>query len=351
VARGDVYRAYGLTEQALKLLDELPTSNRRAVLRTQLWLEKGCLQWHDALRGAPCTLQDALASLQTAGSSLPPDAPPEVSGQLAAVTAGVCYDLGNLEALQRALAVLTETSRRLLNVGESLLATRLLNDQAAVYVRLGDPVRATHLLTTSRELFEGRLRQHPDDVMALEELAETDHLLARLLLHVQMRPGREAEAYAIGLQHARAAELAYQRLGQHQKLTRVWETLGRLALQQGQLQTAQEHLSTALDLQRQIGDVTGLARSTAALADVCVQTGQLDDAVALLTNSITLNFDKGSPIGLAFNRRALGALAKATAQAHGPEAERCRGALKEVENRLAQAESVLGRVVLPGEAG
>jgi tetratricopeptide (TPR) repeat protein len=236
------------------------------------------------------------------------------------------------------------------NVGESLLATRLLNDQAAVYVRLGDPVQATHLLTTSREVFEGRLRQNPDDVMALEELAETDHLLARLLLHVQMRPGREAEAYTIGLKHARAAELAYQRLGQHQKLTHVWETLGRLALQQGQLQTAQEHLSTALDLQRQIGDVTGLARSTAALADVCVKTGRLDDAVALLANSITLNFDKGSPIGLAFNRRALGAITNA-AQAHGPAAERFRGALEEVESRLAQAESVLGQLVLPGEAG
>jgi tetratricopeptide (TPR) repeat protein len=247
--------------------------------------------------------------------------------------------------------VLTETSRRLLNAGESLLATRLLNDQAAVYVRLGDAVRATHLLSTSRELFEGRLRQNPNDAMAIEELAETNHLLARLLLHVQMRPGREAEAYAMGLEHARAAEHAYQRLGQRQKLARVWETLGRLALQQGQLQTAQERLSAALELQRQIGDVTGLARSTAALADLCVVAGQLDDAVALLANSIALNFEKGSPIGLAFNRRALGALAKATAQAHGPETERFRGALAEIESRLAQAESVLGRLVLPGETG
>jgi hypothetical protein len=40
----------------------------------------------------------------------------------------------------------------LLNAGASLLATRLLNEQAAVYVRLGDPVRASHLLTKSREL-------------------------------------------------------------------------------------------------------------------------------------------------------------------------------------------------------
>ena len=97
--------------------------------------------------------------------------------------------------------------------------------------------------------------------------------------------------------------------------------------------------------------MTGLARSTAALADLCMMAGRLDDAVALLANSITLNFEKGSPIGLAFNRRALGALATATAQTHGPGAERFRGALEEVESRLAQAESVLGRLVLPGETG
>jgi hypothetical protein len=59
-------------------------------------------------------------------------------------------------------------------------AARLLNDQAAIYVSLGDPVRATHLLERPRELFEGRLRSHADDVMAVEELAETHHLLARL---------------------------------------------------------------------------------------------------------------------------------------------------------------------------
>jgi hypothetical protein len=71
----------------------------------------------------------------------------------------------------------------------------------------------------------------------------------------------------------------------------------------------------------------------------------------LLANSITLNFEKGSPIGLAFNRRALDALANVAGQAHGPETESVRSALAEVESRLVQAESVLGRLVLPGEAG
>jgi len=348
-AHGDARRAYGLAEQALQLLAELPTSNRRVLLRAQLLLEKGRLQWQGALLGAPFTLPEALAALETAGASLPPDAPPEMVGQLAAATAGVCYDLGDLEALQRALAVLTVSSRRLLSAGEPLLATRLLNDQAAVYIRLGDPVRATHLLSQSRELFERRLHTDPNDTMAIEELAETNHLLARLPLHAQRRPGREAEATALGLEHAGAAEGAYQRLAQPQQLARVWETMGRLELQRGQLQAAQERLSAAFTLQRQSGDVTGLARSTAALAELCVMAGRLDEAVALLTDSITLNVEKGSPLGLAFNRRALDTLSTVTA--HGPGSEPFRGALQEAESRLTQAETVFGRLVLPGEAG
>jgi hypothetical protein len=347
---GDARRAYSLAEQALKLFDNLPPSQRRALLRAQLLLEKGRLQWHGALLGAPFTLQEALASLHTARESLPDDAPPEVVGQVAAVIAGICYDLGDLPALQKALETLTESSRRLLEAGASLLATRLLNDQAAVYVRLGDPVRATHLLSKSHELFEGLLRQNPNDTVALEELAESDHLLARLPLHVQIRPGRETEAYASGLEHARAAERAYQRLGQQQQLTRVWETMGRLELQRGQLQAAQERLAAAFDRQRQMGDVTGLARSAAALADLFVRAGRPGEAIALLADSITLNFEKGSPIGLAFNRRAFATLSQAAAQVQGPEAEGLRGALREVESRLTQAEAVLGRLVLPGEA-
>jgi hypothetical protein len=106
----------------------------------------------------------------------------------------------------------------------------------------------------------------------------------------------------------------------------------------------------ASNLQQQLGDVAGLARSTAALADVCMLARQFDNAVALLANSIMLNVDKGSPIGLAFNRQALGALAKAAAQAHGPDAERLRGAVAGLTSRLAQAEAALGRVGLPGEA-
>jgi hypothetical protein len=76
--------------------------------------------------------------------------------------------------------ILRSFIRRLLEADEAGLAVRLLNDQAAIYVRLGDPVRATHLLEKSRELFEERLRTNAEDAVALEDLAETHHLLARL---------------------------------------------------------------------------------------------------------------------------------------------------------------------------
>jgi hypothetical protein len=103
-----------------------------------------------------------------------------------------------------------------------------------VYVRPGDPVRAAHLLEESSQLFEGRLRSQPGEVLAIQELADTRHLLARLPLYAPIRPGWEMDAYVMSLEHARAAELAYQCLGQHEQLARVWETMGRLELQRGQ---------------------------------------------------------------------------------------------------------------------
>ena len=348
-SRGDTHRAYGLVEQGLKLLEDLPVSPRRALLRAQLLIERGALQWRGALIGAPFTLQQALVSLETARSALPNDVPPDIVGRLAATIAGVCYDLGDLDSLQRALGELVEASRQLLEAHEALLAARLLNDQAAIYVRLGDPVRATHLLERSRELFEGRLQANADDVVALEELAETHHLLARLPMHASIRPGREADALAMSLEHAQAAERAYQRLGEHQELARVWETMGRLALQHGQHAAAQQRLSAALTSQQQLGDVIGAARSTAALAELCRVTGRLADALTLLDNSIRLNLEKGSPLGLAVNRRALSAIADAVTQSQGPGARELRGAVEEVEHHLTQAESVLGRMELPGE--
>jgi tetratricopeptide (TPR) repeat protein len=348
-AQGDPRRAYAIARQALTLLDGLPPSEPRQLLRARILLELGRVQWQGAVLGSPFTLHDALASLEASSAALPQAAPAEVAGQLAAVTAGVCYDLGDLTSLQRALNNLTVVSRRLLDAGESMLAACLLNDQAAVYVRLGDPVRATHLLSESRGLFESILRVSPDEPLAVEELAATEHLLARLALHTPIRPGREAEAYAISLDHALAAESAYERISLRWEVARVWETIGRLELGRGRPEAARGRLMSALQIQKQTGDVTGLARTTAALADLCIEAGQLGEAATLLADSVALNFDKGSPIGLAFNRRAFNTLQKVAEQAHGGSGGALPRLLGEVEHRLVEAEAVFGQLALPGE--
>jgi tetratricopeptide (TPR) repeat protein len=301
------------------------------------------------MSGTQVTLQDALASLHSAKAVLPETSPLEVAAELAVLTAGVCYDLGALDDLQYALGELTAVCRRWLDAGAPMQAARLLNDQAAIYVRLGDPVRAAHLLMESQKLFEAVLQTRPDDDVVVRELAATDHLLARLPLHTPLRPGREANAYAISLERASRAESAYERLGQPRELARVWETIGRLELGRGRFEAAQGRLLTALQLQKRIGDATGLARTTGALAEVCMATNQLREAATLLADSVGLNFDKGSPIGLAFNRRVLEALRQAANEVQAPETSSLVGILEEVEHRLTQAENILGQIALPGE--
>jgi tetratricopeptide (TPR) repeat protein len=348
-ARGDARRALAFAQHALTLLDQLPPSEPRALLRARLLLVLGKVQWQSAILGTQVTLQDALASLDAAKTALPEAAPLEVAGELAVLTAGVRYDLGALDDLQQALGELTTMSRRWLEAGAPMQAACLLNDQAAIYVRLGDPVHAAHLLTESQKLFEAVLRTKPDDDVVVRELAATDHLLARLPLHTQLRPGREANAYAISLERALRAESAYQRLDQPRELARVWETIGRLELGRGRLEAAQGRLLTALQLQKQIGDVTGLARTTGALAEVYKAANRLGEAATLLADSVGLNFEKGSPIGLAFNRLALEALRQTANEVQTPETTNLLDMLGEIEHRLTQAERVLGQLTLPGE--
>jgi tetratricopeptide (TPR) repeat protein len=342
-AQGDARRASAMVQQGLTLLDRLPPSEPRALLRAQLLLVLGNIQWQSATLGTHGTLQDALVSLEAAKATLSESAPLEVAGRLAALTAGVCYDLGALAPLQRALGELTTVSRRWLEAGMPLQAACLLNDQAAIYVRLGDPVRAAHLLLQSRDLFERVLRTHPDDSVALGELATTHHLLARLPLHTQIRPDREADAYAISFDHALMAESTYERLRQPRELARVWETMGRLELGRGRLEAAQGRLLTALQLQKQLGDVTGLARTTGALAEVYIASHQLNEAARLLNDSVELNFEKGSPIGLGFNRRVLEMLQQAADEIQTMKTVTLRTTLREIEHRLTQAEAVLGQ--------
>lgn len=338
---GAYAHAFAYGRKALSLLESLPVSSRRRRLRIQILAELGRLQWQAAGPEHDFTLPGALEMLSAARASLKDSDPAELRAEVAVLIANVCYDLGDMRSLERAMDALTEASRTLLDAGDATGAARLLNDQAAVYVRMGDPVRATHLLSESRKIFEQRSATDP---IAMIELAETDHLFASIPLHVAARPGREADALSMGLDHALAAERTYKKLGAKRELGRVWETMGRLELKRGRMERAASRLSSAMQMQEQIGDIMGLARTTAALSEVLAAGGRYRDALAVLGDSVSLNMEKGSPIGLAFNRRSLDALVRKAPQGAGIEE-----ALRQVAARLAAAESVLGRIKLPGE--
>ncbi|MCG8419012.1 MAG: hypothetical protein MJE77_13830 [Proteobacteria bacterium] len=335
-------------QKALQLIESLPASPNRRLFRIQLMAALGRLQWQAASshgdRPDPAfTLKSALRTAESVHSSLSDDDPPELIAESSILIAGICYDLGDLRSLERALDELTQTSRLLLDAGDATGAARMLNDQAAVYVRLGDPVRASHLLSQSQALFEEKA---DDDPVAVEELAETHHLLSRLPLHARIRPGREDDAFSMAMDHALIAEDNYRDLGNVREIGRVWETMGRLEFSRDRLDRADQRLAAALQLQSRIGDITGLARSSAARSDVLAQAGRTSEALELLGDSIALNRTKGSPLGLAFNRQAFDRLVATL--------ERDESADPDIADRLAttagqleSAEATIGRVVLP----
>ena len=335
-------QAVAHAQAALALLDRLPPTEARRLQRVQLLLEAGRVLWHGAGPDESFTLQGALRVLEAARASLHAGDPPELLADLAVTIAGVLYDIGDVGSLTRALEELANASRTLADGGQPQAAARLFNDQAGVYIRLGDPVRAAHLLTESRKIFEPASKTDP---VAAVEMAETDHLFARILLHVPARPGREDDALSLGIDHAIAAERTFRRLGAPREVGRVLETMGRLELRRGRLERAAERLTSAIQIQESMGDVMGLAQTTAALADVLAAGGQAREALNLLGDSIVLNFEKGSPLGVAFNRKTLAALAGSDA----PKGE-AAGLLAAVEQRLAAAEKALGRIPIPGTA-
>jgi tetratricopeptide (TPR) repeat protein len=325
---------------ALALLATLPPSPTRRHLKVQVLLELGRVQWQSAGYDLGFTLAQALATLESARAELDAGAPAELAAELAQALAGVCFDLGDPASLERALAELARARHLLDSAGDPTGAACLLNDQAAVLVRMGEPVRALQLLRESRRRFAARVGEDP---VALRELAETEHLFAQLPLHAQMRPGREDEGYAMGIDHALAAERAYHELGEARELARVWETMGRLELARGRPEPSRRRLEAAAEVQTQLGDLTGLAQTTEALSGVLARLGRDAEAVTLLRDSVVFNRDKGSPLGLTVDRRAFTALAARLAG----EPQHAAG-LQEVEILLTAGERELG---IPRDGG
>lgn len=338
VLAGAFNEAAALARRAAEALDALPRSRASDLLRAQLEHELGRLSWLGVGASAELTLGRALEHLD-AGLELAESAgEPTLMAAIQATAASVRFDLGDAASLERAVRDLTTASLALSRAGLPLDAARLLNDQAALCVRMGDPVRAYYLLKRSREVFE-----RAGGAVARLELAETEHQTARLLLHAEVRPGREEDAIDAGLEHAARAAETYEELGLERELGRVWELMGRLALRGGRLDVAGENLERAFALQQELGDGIGLARTAGAFAELFARGGAPERAVAALADSVELNVAKGSPIGLAFNLAALEKIDPEVVKRVGAEGlrERIRGA-QEVIGQVESPDAIYG---------
>jgi hypothetical protein len=198
-----------------------------------------------------------------------------------------------------------------------------------VLVRLGELRQAADLLARSRDVFLRHADQSDD---ARRELAQTDHLVARLPLH--SKPGtHDEESLAFATNCAAMAERAYAELKDTREHARVFETLGRLARLKGHREEARSLLQRAFSCQQEIGDAIGLARTTAALAELLADFGLPDDALAVLANSINLNLQLGSRQGVVYNMRGLDDLERTL----GDVSPHVSVAIGEMRSRLARA--------------
>ncbi len=335
---GHGVQGLGHGRRALAILERLAPSEPRRRLRIAALVELARIEWRTVGEDVHLTLGTALGTARQAQEALRPGDPPALLAEVALVIAGIGHDRGDLRALEEALVALVAASKALMAAGDARGAASLLNDQAAIHIRIGDHVQATHLLMRSRQVFEAA---GDDDPVALRELGETHLLLAQVPLHAPIRPGREADALSIALDHALVAEKLLRRLGDARAVARVWETMGRIEIGKRRLERAGQRLTAALEVQRGLGDAMGMARTTAALADLLAESGQLRESLGVLAASIGLNREKGSPLGLGLNRQALQRLRP---RLRGPEDE---AAFAGVEAMLAGAEALLGRHPLP----
>lgn len=293
VAVGASEQALALGDQARRHLDRLPPTV--ATRRQHIALLIAVAQAQHQAVGPQHALSVAHQTIQQAFTLLRDDDPPRLRAMTDTLRARILYDQGSPEALEAALAVLTECSRWLEAHGAPREAARLFNDQAAIWVRIGDPVRAHHLLDASRAVFDAHAATDPT---ARLELAETDHLIARLPLQVPARAGQDAAAVELGMRHATAAEEGYAHLGMAWEQARVWETIGRLILHGGDPAAAIERLEQTGRQQQALGDALGLAATVEALAQAVAAEGRHADAIGLLRDGVALNAEKGSVQGL-----------------------------------------------------
>jgi tetratricopeptide (TPR) repeat protein len=333
-------------DRAQQLLTRLPADDRRRLLQAEAMGLMARFQWAAGGAGPAFTLASALDKTLAARALVEDlDAPP-LKSELLMLAAHIRYDIGDGDSLDTALEELTQAIRILEGAGDPLGAASLLNDQAAVWMRLGDPVRAYHLLEQSRAVFADEATLRPS---ARVELAETDHLIARLPLQVRAKEGREEDSIHLGVQHALSADRAYAELGMERERGRVWETLGRLHVLAGDCEEAVRCFQDALAVLEAHSDVLGLARTVEGMAQALGMLRRPSEALALLSSSLDLNVAKGSPRGIAYLRRTLDALLQSECDLSAPEVAR---AAVDLDARLSDLESIYvrgGRPILPLE--
>ncbi|NUN15259.1 MAG: tetratricopeptide repeat protein [Myxococcales bacterium] len=285
------------SQRALALLDGMTQTPQHEALRAEALLLLAQGQFEAPVHETRSGLADALSTVQSALTLFEEAQDVEKTAASLSLSARIHYEIGDSASMEAALAELTRAIELLAAAGNPLGAARLLNDQASVFLRIGDPVRAYRLLEQSKETFLARAN---DDPIAMVELAETEHLIARLPLHVAARAGKESDSVRMGLEHAEAANQRYARLGMDREAARVWETMGRLHLLGGRATDAVPLLEKALRVQIELGDVIGMARTVEALATGLAAMGRTSEALDLLGESIELNLMKGSPRGIAY---------------------------------------------------
>lgn len=332
---GNVQDAVGLLQDALAAIEAEPKRERSQTLRAAALIEIARIRWRVAGAGETFTLQGALATLDEAADLLGPKASARLQADLAQMRAAILTEIGDPASLGRAVSELSQAMRALMMAGDARRAAELLNDQASVYLRAGDAVQATHLLTKAKDLFEAELQKNNDDAVVLE-IAHGEHLLAKVPLQARVRPGREADAWVAARQHATAAEQLYARLDRPSDLARVWDTLARVDTKMGALDRARERLMKAIEVQESLGDVSGLARSAALMAEVTALGGDTQKALELLLDSVELNAEKGSPMGIAYNKKTLARLSTSQDDVARSLAERIGVRIAEIERRLGR---------------
>ncbi len=323
-------QALGFGQQALDLLDDLPEDDSRRRLRARLLVSLARVHWLAAGLASGLSLGHATKLLDAAGALFRPGDSFQDAAAIDALRACVLYDVGSPEALEQALDAVTRASRALGEGGDALRAARLINEEAAIWVRIGDVVRAHHLLERSLEVFGS-----VEGEEARLEAAETHHLLARLVFHVPARDGRESDALEVSLEHARAAETCYEELDRVRQLARVRETLGRLELLAGRVEEAEGYLRASAESQQELADPIGLARTAAALAELSAARGDATTTLEMLGDSVRLNKRSGSSIGLAYNRRALESLEGRVPEVLADRFDALRGELEQAEKSVS----------------